>query len=48
MGEKKNQIEKQLETAASTELRMPMMALASDTWYDAGQALDTSVQFSQW
>ena len=33
-------IQIQSETAASTELKMPMMALVSGTWYDDGQDLE--------
>ena len=48
-----NQIKKQVsqiqsETAASTELRMPMMALPSDTWCEDGRSLYSAVHCLLW
>ena len=38
----------QQETVSRKKLRMPMMAIASDTWWNYGQDLDAAVQCSQW
>ena len=34
--------------AVRMELPMPMIALASDTWYNNGEDLDVALQCSQW